>query len=107
MADAQGLARRMLFFVEGISEPQKKAKDWAIANSWNNQLKQNEYTKFAVISSKISVLDDYFLDLTTNDGMEVFNYFRGKFIDKICIHSKKRGENLFCHEGTKKNKSIF
>jgi len=46
MADAQGLARRMLFFVEGISDPQKKAKDWAIANSWNNQLKQNEYTKF-------------------------------------------------------------
>ena len=81
--DSEWLGNGVYFFVEGISDPIKNAKDWAIVSSWNNNLKLNEYTKFAVISAEINVLDDYLLDLTTHDGMETFIYFRNKFIEMI------------------------
>ncbi len=78
------------FFVEGINNKiELLAKKWASCQSWNNVSKSYTFNEFCVIKSKIEVEDDFFLDLTTSDGVEVLEYIIDKFIDKISSLNKK------------------
>jgi hypothetical protein len=73
--DDEWIGKGSYFFVQGISSmPSDQAAKWAIAESWNNSKKINIYTRFAVIKSQIEVKEDHLLDLTVEDGVEVFNY---------------------------------
>jgi hypothetical protein len=87
IGDAEWLGNGTYFFVEGISNdrhPQTAAEHWAEASSWDNSLKQHMYRECCVLKTTIVIEDDeYFLDLTTVDGMEIFNYYRDKFNTEI------------------------
>lgn len=84
IGDGEWLGDGVYFFTEGITgNPSFDAEKWAIAQSWDNLKKVNKYTYFIVLYALISVNDDSFLDLTTKDGMDIFNYLRDKYIGKI------------------------
>lgn len=70
-------------FLDGISDGLQNAIDWAIVKSWNNNTRHTIYPFYAVLKSTIQVEEDKFLDLTTRDGVEVFEYISSKCSDKL------------------------
>lgn len=90
IGDKEWLGNGVYFFIDGISsKPEKQAEDWAIVEAWDRLLRRNKYEKYSVIKSLIEVDEDNFLDLTTEDGVEVLNYITDKFEDKIKKLKKK------------------
>lgn len=84
------------FFINGVNNNiETLATKWAIAEAWDNELKQHKYEKYCVLESEINVDDENFLDLTTSDGVEVFEYFVETFLDKI----KSIGRNVKYQDG--------
>jgi len=82
--DEHWLGEGIYFFTEGITgDPKIDARNWAIAHAWDNNLKLNKYSNYVILFALINVNEDLLLDLTTKDGMDVFNYVRQKYIDKI------------------------
>lgn len=83
--DKEWLGTGTYFFTEGYPDlhPQNAAARWAEASSWDNRFKRNNYIRCSVLKAKIKVGELHFLDLTTSDGMEVFNYHRLKFMEII------------------------
>jgi hypothetical protein len=90
IGDVEWLGDGVYFFVEGIStETLSLAKKWAITQAWDNKLKRNKYNNFCVLKSEIFVEKQNFLDLTTEDGIEVFEYLLEKYSSKIESIGKK------------------
>lgn len=84
IGDSEWIGNGVYFFISGISsKPDEQAKKWAIAQSWDNGLKKYRYKRFCVIKSKIEAKEDSILDLTTEDGVEILNYFLECFENKI------------------------
>ena len=72
------------FYINGVStKPEEQAEKWAIAQSWNNDTKKHSYNNYCVLKSIIDVEEDNFLDLTNEDGIEVFEYLLDRFEKKI------------------------
>lgn len=80
--DHHWLGDGVYFFVQGNipPSPDVSAEKWAIAQAWNSDIKSYEYRKFSVIYANIEVDEKYLLDLTTFEGMTVYNYLRDKFV---------------------------
>ncbi len=89
--DYHWLGDGVYFFIQGNIPPTPdiNAEKWAIAQAWDNSKKLNKYDEYAIVSTKIKVSEETFLDLTTFDGMSVYCYLRDRYIDKI-VTSKKR-----------------
>lgn len=78
------------FFVEGINNNiDLLATKWANCQAWDNSNKSYLYNEYCVIKSEIQVEDDFLLDLTKQEGLEVFEYIVDKFIDRISSLNKK------------------
>jgi hypothetical protein len=78
------------FFTNGVPpKPEVSAEKWAITEAWNNNLYKNDYTRYAVIKVIAQIDNSKFLDLTTWDGLEIFNYLRDKYIEKLRSARKK------------------
>ncbi|TAD99666.1 MAG: hypothetical protein EAZ97_08140 [Bacteroidetes bacterium] len=70
------------FFCEGVPpEPFVSAKKWAIVEAWDNKNYVYKYSDYSILEAIISVEPNYFLDLTTKDGLEIFNYLRDKYVE--------------------------
>ena len=87
--DSEWLGDGVYFFIEGVSsDPDKQAEKWAIVEAWDNELKQNKYDEYCVLKSDIEVEEEYFLDLTVEDGVEILNYLIDKIENKLSKISK-------------------
>lgn len=90
MGDREWLGDGAYFFVEGLSKtPHQQAEEWAEAQAWDNDEKLYKYRKLSVLKSRIAVDGKNFLDLTTSDGVEVFDYIVAKHIEKMSSISKR------------------
>jgi hypothetical protein len=88
--DAEWLGDGVYFYINGVStKPEEQAEKWAIAQSWNNDTKKHSYNNYCVLKSIIDVEEDNFLDLTNEDGIEVFEYLLDRFEKKIKESGKK------------------
>ncbi len=81
--DSHWLGDGVYMFVDGIGDVVQNAKDWAIFRSWDNLRKRYMFSHYGIIKSVIEVRDEHFLDLTSNHGIEVFNYIVYKCSDKL------------------------
>lgn len=94
--DEEWLGDGVYFFVEGVnSNTSNLAKEWAVAQSWDNKSKTHKYQQFAVLKSVIEVKEENLLDLTIKEGIEVLEYLVDKYLDKI----KTIGKRLSFHDG--------
>lgn len=85
LGDKEWLGDGAYFFIDGISDtPDKNALDWAKATAWDKKDRKYTYTECAIIVAKIKVLEDSnLLDLTTLDGIKIFNYIRERYVEKL------------------------
>ena len=80
----QWLGDGVYFFSKGVPpNPEESAENWAIAEAWDNKTYSYFYRKYCVLKAVVNVEKSKFLDLSTWDGMEVFNYLRSLYIDKL------------------------
>ncbi len=78
------------FFVEGLSKkPIDKSRAWAVLQSWDKKTKQNRYDRYSIIESDLLIEEKFLLDLTCPDGVEIFEYIKEKFKNKIKKSSRK------------------
>ncbi|WP_246124856.1 hypothetical protein [Algibacter pacificus] len=90
IGDKEWLGNGVYFFIEGISsKPNGQAKNWAIAQSWDNVNKKNKYKEYCVIKSNIEVSEHNLLDLTKEEGVNVLEYLLECFEKKIQNINKK------------------
>ncbi|NCP98624.1 hypothetical protein GW820_07165 [archaeon] len=88
--DKEWLGDGVYFFINGINKkPEEQAEKWAIAQSWNNVTKIYDFNTYCVLKSEIIVEENNFLDLTSEDGIEVFEYLIERFEEKIKESGKK------------------
>jgi hypothetical protein len=73
------------FFVEGagVYEPQEYAKQFAIDNCYDKEVKKHTKEEVCVLEASIRINGDKFLDLTDSIGAQLFNKFRRGVISKI------------------------
>lgn len=82
--DQHWLGDGAYFFVKGLPpSPDVSAEKWAKAEAWNKRKGAYSYRKYAIIKVQINVDEDFYLDLNTKDGQELFEYLRGAFIKKV------------------------
>jgi len=82
--DDEWMGNGVYFFINGLSsKPEEQAKKWAIATSWNNKKKIYNHKSYCIINSIIEVEEENFLDLTSEDGIEILSYLYDKFEKKI------------------------
>lgn len=72
--DHHWLGEGVYFFGTGISDPVEDAKKWAIAESWDNEIKGRRYDKFSVLSATISTKNHF--DMTQDSGKSKVNIAR-------------------------------
>ena len=78
------------FFTNGVPpKPEILAKKWAIAEAWDKSRKCYKYTEYCIIKALVTVDKSLFLDLSSHDGLVVFNYLREKYIEKLREEHKK------------------
>lgn len=88
--DTEWLGDGVYFFVVGVSSKTTElAEKWAIAQSWDKKERVYKYRDYSVIESIIQVDDSEFLDLTVEEGVEIFNHLIDSFSDKIKSIGKK------------------
>jgi hypothetical protein len=72
------------FFTEGVPpKPNIVAENWAIVEAWDKHLRKNTYNQYTVLEAQVRVSEAAFLDLTTPDGLEIFNYLRNKYVQTL------------------------
>jgi hypothetical protein len=81
------LGHGIYFFTEGISDPIENAKEWAINQAWDKVAKRYSYQKYAVLKAEVS--GERVLDLTTTEGLRVYNEMRNLFIREWVEVSKR------------------
>lgn len=87
----QWLGNGVYFFVDDVSEhPHSDASNWAIAESWDNDLKEYKYECYAVIRAAVKVLEEKFLDITSNNGKKIVNYAREEILNKLRTEGGKK-----------------
>ncbi len=78
------------FFINGINNNiEELASKWAKSQAWDNVLKKYKYEHYCVIKSTLEVSEAFYLDLTTNEGVEILEYLINKFLEKIKGLNKK------------------
>ena len=78
------LGNGVYFFCDGVPpEPFIAAEKWVVVEAWDNEKYKNRYNKYVVLQSIIKVQPEYFLDLTSKDGLVIFNYLRDKYIESL------------------------
>lgn len=88
------LGRGVYFFCKGIPfDPLETAEKWAIAEAWDNKSKKNTFNNYVILKSDIFLEEDKFLDLTSYEGLEVFQYIRDQYIKKIKLLGKSFDKN--------------
>jgi hypothetical protein len=71
-------------FIHGLSTtPCKQAEAWANAEAWDNNAKKHKYHEYCVIACGVAVEENEFLDLTTNEGVDILNYVMEKHVGKV------------------------
>ncbi|OHD10249.1 MAG: hypothetical protein A2086_00615 [Spirochaetes bacterium GWD1_27_9] len=94
----QWLGKGVYFFIKDFNNPISDAENWAIAESWDNDNKIRKYDKYIVIKAEIIKEDENkILDLRNNDGLKIFNYYRGLFINSLKenkLLAKRESENI-------------
>ena len=105
LGDTHWLGTGAYFFVEGypdsISSEDAAAK-WAEAEAWDNKEKRYRYKNCCAVEVLIDVGDDNFLDLTTKEGMDIFNYHKQEFVTslrKINLKFKKTPTSPIFRDG--------
>ena len=86
IGDKEWLGNGTYFFIEGIMndrKPEIAAANWAAVSAWDNDRKYSKYVDCCVLEATVTVDEDYLLDLTTADGMDIFNYYRQEFNKKL------------------------
>lgn len=84
IGDQEWLGDGVYFYVSGInSKPSELAEKWAIAQAWNPTTKSHSYEDLSILKSTIHVKEENFLDLTIEDGVEIFTYCAEKYLSKI------------------------
>ncbi|WP_392440371.1 hypothetical protein AABD61_08355 [Edwardsiella piscicida] len=73
------LGHGVYFFIDGISDPIKNAREWAENNNKKNK-------KTCVIKAKVKISIADVLDIRTIDGLKIYNFYRDAVID--CYYSK-------------------
>ncbi len=70
------------FFVDGLGDvPQEHAAEWAKAVAWDKIKKRHTYERYAVIRASIDCSNnDVVLDMTTKEDMDLFNWFRKRYL---------------------------
>lgn len=100
--DNEWLGDGVYFFSKGIgAAPKELAKNWAIAQAWNNSAKIYHYREYAALEAFINVQDEELLDLTTKEGTDLFRYVfeTNKEAIQHMIHQK----GLKCIDGVTLN----
>ena len=77
------LGHGIYFFIDGISCPKNNAEEWAKNQAWDNDNNCYQYKTYSVIKAKVNVQKSKLLDLTTTDGLIVFNTIRESLINKL------------------------
>lgn len=80
------LGHGIYFFIVGISCPKSNAEEWAKNQAWDNDKKCHKYKTYSVIQAEVDVQKSRLLDLTTTDGLVVFNTIRERLINKLEKH---------------------
>lgn len=68
------------FFVDGLADPADSAFQFIRDN---NRRDKKEEDEIAVLEAEVNVNNDFFLDLTQNDGLQLINSYRDELIAKI------------------------
>lgn len=72
------------FFIDGIGEKAiTLASKWAIAQSWNNKAKRYVYKNYSVLKAEVNLENTSILDLTSDEGLELYNKYRNRLVDKL------------------------
>ena len=96
IGDIEWLGDGVYFFINGVSsKPDIQAEKWSIASSWDKINRKYQYNNYCVLKSNIEVDDNYLLDLTNEDGIEILSFLAEKFNKKIA----KTGRKLNCLDG--------
>lgn len=77
------LGKGVYFFVNGISDPQEDAINWAKAQAWDNAKKQNRYADYSVLRCEVELNDDEILDLTLPESVTRFNDIKTQLLELI------------------------
>jgi len=85
VGDDHWLGDGTYFFVEGTSgaDPQGAAVKWGIAEAYDKRQRSLRYRDYAVMHCRINATKDNLWDLTTVEGMKLFNKLRNGFMRKI------------------------
>lgn len=96
IGDEEWLGDGVYFFTEGIPPPpQDNATKWAIVSAWDNRTKTNKYMEYAVLRSIVKVKESKFLDLTSNEGIKIFNYLRNKYAEILSKKGRVKSTKAF------------
>ncbi len=81
--DGHYLGDGIYFFVAGSSanDPVADSRNWAIAEYHAGP--KTTPRELAILKYDLKTTSESFLDLTTRDGMETYNYLRRRYLDKI------------------------
>lgn len=92
--DDHWLGKGAYFFEQGFSGcPKAQAKGWAICAAWDKNSRTITFTRFAVLKASIHVDEaQELLDLTTPEGLEIFEACRKELEKKIDL-KKFRGKS--------------
>jgi len=88
------LGHGVYFFIDGISCPKNNAEEWAKTQAWDKDKKCYKYKTYSVIQAEINVQKLRPLDLTTTDGLIVFNTVRELLIKKLEKHFFVRNRDV-------------
>lgn len=81
--DGHYLGDGIYFFAAGSSanDPSADAHNWAVAEYHAGA--RTAPRELVVLKYELKISSETFLDLTNREGMEVYNYIRGRYLDKI------------------------
>lgn len=74
------------FFINGIGNPVMHAKNWITTNAIDKYSREhviNEHLKYAVLKVNIVVDEKQFVDFSTPDGADLFNYIVDVLFEKF------------------------
>ncbi|TDO94153.1 hypothetical protein DFR79_104119 [Halanaerobium saccharolyticum] len=100
------LGNGIYFFMDGIGEdPITLASKWAIAQSWNNNAKHYSYKNYSVLKTEVNLENISILDLTSDDGLELYNRYRNRLLNKLSYYDLR--ENYSGNSGFEYDFKLF